>query len=267
MPPASPVYSTAWSSGRPSVPPPPPAMLPRLRILPHVAPRRRYYTLSEAKATETGMRGLGQASVSSQIALSAPQITGGILTAAAAQAHWTILGMSAVPVIGAVVAGVTLGLMALFSRKGPKQRVATTQIVNKVEPLLQQNLQGYLSGPRTVSSQQQALANFDAGWQFILDNCGIAEMGNPGKACISDRQAGACTWREAGECWDWFKGYRDLIANDSQVKPDPFVDSVTGGLVDALTGGIFKPGGGLGSTGLLIGLGLLAAAFFIGGKS
>lgn len=265
MTPASPVYSTAWSSGRPSVPPPPPAMLPPA-VRRRAGSYGRYIPYSEwLRRQGRGLEGMGLGQgTGQQIVFAAPQIAAATLgTASAMGAAWAT---AAIPVVGPIIAGVTVALMMIFGRKGPKQRVATTEIVNKVEPLLQQNLQGYLSGPRTVSSQAQALANFDAGWQFILDNCGIPEMGNPGKACISDRQAGACTWQEAGECWDWFKGYRDPIANDPQVKPDPLMDTATGSLVDALTGGIFTSGGGIGSTGLLIGLALLAVAFFVGGK-
>jgi hypothetical protein len=172
----------------------------------------------------------------------------------------------AVPVIGAVVAGVTLALLAIFSRKGPKQKVATTEIVNKVEPLLQENLAGYMAGPRTRSSQAQALENFKAGWQFVVDNCDVPVMGNPGQECVKDRQRG-------GE-WDWFSYYYDPIANDSQVIPDPPVGStVTRGADGTVT--VTPPAGALDQltteTGipaplLLAGVALVAALMMGGQK-
>jgi hypothetical protein len=224
----------------------------------------REYGLSGFEAEEAvSLVGLGQ--TGSSIALSTPQIIGGVLTtgiatstagAGAAAGTGTFLGLTAaaIPIIGAVVAGVTLGLMALFGRKGPRQKVATTQIVDKVEPLLQQNLAGYMAGPHTVSSQVQALNNFDAGWQYVVDNCGIPEMGDPGERCISERQAGGV--------WDWFARYRTPIVQDPNVKPDPLVDAATGKLIDSLTGGVF---GGAGSGTLLLAIALVAGAFLIGG--
>ncbi len=161
------------------------------------------------------------------IAMTAPAIAGASLSAAsAAGAGWAT---AAIPIVGPIIAGVTVGLMLLFARKGPRQRVATTQIVDAVEPLLQDNLQGYLSGPRTQSSQQQALANFDAGWQYVVDQCNIPEMGNPGKACVTDRQPG-------GQ-WDWFAYYRNPIASDT-VTPDPvFPPELSNALGINTTGG------------------------------
>jgi hypothetical protein len=175
----------------------------------------------------------------------------------------------ATDIIGIAVSGVTLLLAAIFARKGPKQKVATTEIVNKIEPLLQQNLAGYMAGPHTVSSQAQALANFDAGWAYVEQYCDTPEMGNPGKACVSDRQAGACAWRDsAGACWNWFSGYRDPIANDPKVVPDPVVDEV-GNLIDSVTGGLFSSSStatGTSATGWLLLAGLaIAGIFMLGG--
>jgi hypothetical protein len=149
-----------------------------------------------------------------------------------------------IPVIGAAVAGVALALTAWFSRKGPRQKVQTTQIVNELEPMLQKNVAGYLSGPRTVSSQAQALANFDAVWNALVENCRIEEMGDPGVRCVEDRQAGSCQWKEAGQCWNWFIGYRDPIANDPNVKPDPTIGQEVGSTLTQLTGGLIPASGG-----------------------
>jgi hypothetical protein len=238
---------------------------------------RQYYTVDEwlsMHGVSTGLGGLGDAqTVAMQAVSSAPSIIAGLTplfahgAAAGAVAAGAGTGAATtaatasltVPIIGLAIAGVTLALVALFSRKGPKQKVATTEIVNKVEPLLKQNLAGYMAGPRTVSSQAQALANFDAGWQYVVDNCGIPAMGNPGKLCVSERQPGGK--------WDWYSYYRDPIANDTQVKPDPVVDQV-GNLIDSVTGGIFKStSGGGGGMGWLLLAGLAVAGVFLLGDS
>jgi len=184
--------------------------------------------------------------------VSAPSIAGGVLTAGGsssiAAAAW---GAMAVPIIGAAVAGVTIGLMMLFNRKGPKQKVATTQIVDQVEPLLQKNLDGYLNGPRNRAAQAQAIQNFEAGWRFVVEQCQIPEMGSPGQRCVSERQRG-------GQ-WDWFRLYLDPIADDPDVKEDPAAAGAFDVVADSIAGGAGK----LGSGGLLLGAGLLAAALLL----
>ncbi|PJF28488.1 MAG: hypothetical protein CUN53_00105 [Phototrophicales bacterium] len=144
------------------------------------------------------------------------QVAGGIVgaTAAASTAAW------AVPVIGAAVAGVTLWLSSMF-RRGAQKR-ATTEVVETIEPKLQENLQAYLSGPRTRTSQAVALANFDAAWSWVVQQCSNPDFGNAGKACISDRSAGGR--------WPWNEYYRDPIANDPQVRPDPVNSGVAAAL-------------------------------------
>jgi hypothetical protein len=171
-------------------------------------------------ASKPGVSGLGQTSVGQQIALSAPSIAGATIgSLAAAHVGWAA---AAIPIVGPVIAGVTLGLMALFARKGPRQKVATTQIVDQVEPLLAKNRDEYLALPvHNTSAQQQAIANFEAGWQYVVEHCGIPEMGDPGQRCISERKRGGR--------WDWFALYLDPIANDPNVVPDDVLLSATGG--------------------------------------
>lgn len=189
----------------------------------------------------------------SDIVLSAPSIAGGVVTAGGSSSLAAgVWGAAAVPVVGAIVAGVTIGLMALLNRKGPKQKVATTQIVDSVEPYLAENRDGYFAGPRTRSSQAQALANFDAGWDYVRQNCGDATMGDPGKRCISER--------DRGGRWDWFALYRDPIVNDPGVQPDP----ASPGVVEAIFGG------GPSSNSpvpLFLAMGLAVAALMLGGRS
>jgi hypothetical protein len=207
-------------------------------------------------ATPIGSRfiGLGQPGTGQMIALGAPSIAGmTVASLAAAKVGWAV---AAIPIVGPILAGVTLGLSALFARKGPRQRVATTEIVNKVEPLLQQNLQGYLSSPRNRLAQTQALPNFDARWQFVVEHCAIPEMGNPGRACIADR--------DRGGQFDWFAAYRNPIANDPDVQPDPTL--LGSGLLTSL---FPSQGDGAGPSSMILVLAaaLIFGGLFIGGRS
>jgi hypothetical protein len=168
-----------------------------------------------------GLRGLGgtQAaniilSTGSTAASAAAGATAGAIFGAA-NAAW------AVPVVGAAIAGITLAIGAWINRKGPQQRTMTTKIVNEAEPILVDNLNAYMSGPHTVSSQQVALANFDNVWEQVLQACGNPAYGDPGKHCISDRERGTTHVNDKGQSFDWFKLYRDPIANDTAVVPDP----------------------------------------------
>jgi hypothetical protein len=218
--------------------------------------------------------GLGQANMTERIAMSSAQITSGVIggmAASATAAGTTTWATAAIPFIGPAIAGVTLILAFLHARKGPKQKVATTQIVNDVEPHLQDNLNGYFSGPRTLTSQYQALENFKAGWQWVVDHCGIPEMGEPGQRCISERdRGGTAPWCPTGTGCDWWALYYDPIANDPEVKPDP-VESFFETTAAPGSGGGFSltPGapGGLSFSPVLIGAAaLLLLGLSMGGK-
>lgn len=157
-------------------------------------------------------RGLGNAAATAGVAV---QAGGAVATSIAAGTAW-------VPVVGPVVAGVSLAIGLIASRKGPRQKIAATQIVDELEPELKRNLEGYFSGPRTVSSQAQALANFDQAWAILTssDYLGNPELGEPGRRGIKDRS------REGK--WDWFAYYRDPIEADTEVRPDPTVTEQLG---------------------------------------
>jgi hypothetical protein len=141
------------------------------------------------------------------------------------------------PIIGAAVGIVTGLITQLLAQTGCGVTcVETSQWANQAEPLLQQNIQAYFSqpAPRSQSSQAAALANFDNVWAKLQQLCGQSGTGNAGVRCISDRQEGACTWKQTstspllsypgepqpGACWNWFNGYRDPIANDPDVTSD-----------------------------------------------
>jgi len=126
--------------------------------------------------------------------------------------------------ISAGIAAVSMVIGLILRRKGPKQKVAATKIVDQLEAALKQNLAEYRSSPRTIVDQQAALANFDSAWAWLTssEGCGNPELGEPGRRCISDRQRG-------GQ-WDWFAYYRDPIAQDQpgQSTVESLVSSVTG---------------------------------------
>ena len=144
---------------------------------------------------------------------------------------------TAIPLIGVGVAAV-IGAIALIENSGCGQTcIVTADDANKIEPYLQQNLAGYFAGPRTLASQQAALANADYFLNYLNQSCGQPSLGNAGKRCISDRMAGGCTWKQQsaapypgspapGQCWNWVSGYRDPIANDPQVKSSPTVNQL-----------------------------------------
>lgn len=86
-----------------------------------------------------------------------------------------------------------------------KQKIATTQIVNQLEPYLQQNVAAYMAAP-TVANQQAALANFNQAWAGLVQACGQSQYGQPGQNCIADRNRGGK--------FDWWALYYDPIANN-----------------------------------------------------
>jgi hypothetical protein len=146
----------------------------------------------------------------------------GALTAAG------LIPMSAVPFIGPVLAGVTLAVTALIKNSGCGQTcIQTSAWANQAADQLQKNLDAYMAipTPRPASAQQLALQNFDSVWAQLVKMCGDPQWGDAGKRCISDRQQGACKWKNNGQCWNWFTGYRDPIANDPNVTADSAVPS------------------------------------------
>jgi hypothetical protein len=163
---------------------------------------------------------------------------GGALASGAISSAGGFLGMSAsvaIPVVGAAIAGVALLATYLIKNSGCGVTcVETSSWANQAATILGQNIAAYfaLPTPRSQSSQAAALATFDQVWAQLVQNCSQAGTGTAGQKCISDRQAGACTWKQtaaavppwgtpaAGECWNWFNGYRDPIANDPNVADD-----------------------------------------------
>jgi hypothetical protein len=163
----------------------------------------------------------------------------GVVTAAAAPATAAALGIGtslAVPIVGAVFAGILFGVEELLNTGCGQACIVTSQWANQAEALLKQNLEKYLSlSPRTGSDQQSALNVFDAIWAGLVQRCSQPGLSTAGQNCIADRQAGACKWRDsAGACFNWFSGYRDPIANDTDVVDDSAAAQVSSAVSSAL---------------------------------
>lgn len=190
------------------------------------------------------------------------------LSSAAAAGTTASISSLAIPWVGPAIAAATLAI-ALIENSGCGQTcIVSTNFANQANAAMQKNIEAYFAQPvRYLSSQQAALANFDHFWAWLQQQCGNQQLGNAGVRCITDRQAGACTWHQpaasvppwgtpaAGECWNWFNGYRDPIANDHagmlgandpgpQPDPAPTVDmqqNASGIYVPSSTGGAAQP--------------------------
>jgi hypothetical protein len=205
---------------------------------------------------------------------------------------------NAIPVVGqAVSALLTLtGEIASFFQGCGSSCVLAAANANKVEPLLQQNLQAYLAQPVHYQSvQTAALNNFNTVWNALVQACSDPSLGAAGQRCISDRQQGSCAYKTSpggwsngkytypgangsgSTCWNWFVGYHDPIVNDPTVVPDQTaastVSSVVGNILGQQTAsGQPAPSGTVLSagnlSGLLIPAGLIGIAllFMMGGS-
>ena len=182
----------------------------------------------------------------------AAPVIGGALATTSATGATTILGLSAsvaIPVIGAALAGLTFAVTKLIANSGCGPTcIAATEFANKAGDLMSQNLNAYLAlpAPRAKTAQTVALANFDSLWSQLVNLCTndpSVRGTTAGRNCIADRQAGACKWKAspggwvqqangtwtykgwgpAGsgtDCWNWFIGLRDPIAQDPAVFDD-----------------------------------------------
>jgi hypothetical protein len=207
-------------------------------------------------------RGMGDASSASKNVAAIGGVTAGAATALAgalAASGAGVMGISAaalsaaVPFIGPALMGATLLVQYLVANSGCGITcVETSQWANQAADALQKVMDGYfaLPAPRTQTQKALAVANFQTIWQQLQQACGQPGTGNAGVRCISDRQQGACTWRQKyaptypgqpqiGECWNWFNGYLAPIQQDPVVA-DP-VSTV--GAVSNLTSSLGLPSG------------------------
>jgi len=151
-----------------------------------------------------------------------------------------LIPLSAVPYIGPAIAAAAMIAQIIIKQTGCGQTcIQTSSWANQAEGALRQNIEAYfaLPVPRSRSNQKLALQTFDQIWAGLMSRCGDPQWGNAGKRCISDRQAGACVWKQnnagypggpaMGECWNWFNGYRDPITNDKNVVDDKLATTAT----------------------------------------
>lgn len=187
---------------------------------------------------------------------------GTAVAAPAAVAAGVLPATLAVPIVGAAFAGIWLGIQAILNSGCGQSCVITSNWANQAEALLKKNLAAYLAlpVPRAQSAQQAYLSNFDSIWNYLVQECSSPSLGTAGKNCIADRQASACHYRQNGQCWNWFTGYRDPIANDPDVVPDSAASTVTGAVTGAAGSIGISPWVLVGGALLAIGLGAMASS-------
>lgn len=130
------------------------------------------------------------------------------------------------------MAGRIMDAVGLGTGCGPTC-VAASNFANQVEPLMEKNIKAYFAipAPRSISNQAIGLYAFDQAWEALRQSCGNPQLQVAGQNCIQDRQQGACHWHQTGnpefpgqpatgECWNWFRAYRDPIAMDAAVPDD-----------------------------------------------
>lgn len=186
----------------------------------------------------------------------AAPVAGGALATAVA-----IPTALAVPLVGAAFAGIWLGIQSILNSGCGQSCVITSNWANQAEGLLKRNLAAYqaLPSPRAQSAQAAYLNNFDQVWGYLVRECSSPGLSTAGQHCISDRQAGACHFKSNGQCWNWFSGYRDPIANDPNVVPDSAASTVTGVVTGAAGSLGVSPLLLVGVALLVIGLGVAAS--------
>jgi len=108
------------------------------------------------------------------------------------------------------LAGVITALITSLIGKPNEYKIATTNVVNQLEPYFQQNVNTWLALPasqKTQSAQAAAISNFNQLWAAVEQYCGqIATeniQGSSGsgasasQACIGDREQGSCIFKTA----------------------------------------------------------------------
>jgi hypothetical protein len=212
--------------------------------------------------------GAGQADIAVNMASSAAET---FVPTAVGPSVAGLLGISttaAIPIVGAAIAAISIGIELILHSGCGQTCVVTSQWANQAEGYLKQNISSYFAipVPRPQSVQKIAMANFQAIWNTLVQQCNQPGLGTAGQKCISDRQDGACKWKQTGQpypgtpaigdCWNWWSGYYYPIANDTQTYDDSVAAPLTGA-ISALTGGAISPD-------LLIGVALIGGALLLG---
>lgn len=204
-----------------------------LSIMQYLTPRASAgrYTLPPFRFSGLGyLNGPTDLQLGEQAAgVAAAGVGAGIASAAATTAAGAII-----PFVGPAIAAASIIISAIMNSGCGQTCIVSTNFANQADAALQQNIEAYFKEPvpRSASAQAAALANFDKFWGWLVQQCSNSQLGNAGRRCITDRQAGSCVWKQpadkvpawgtpaAGECWNWFNGYRDPIANDPNVISD-----------------------------------------------
>lgn len=192
-----------------------------------------------------------------------------------------VLGMSPAGLISAGLSIVNTAVSLIMNSGCGITCVETSSWANQAENLLEQNIKAYfaLPTPRSATDQAAALSNFDTIWSGLAQRCGQSGTGTAGVRCVSDREAGACTWKQTtdspllgypgepqpGTCWNWFSGYRDPIANDPDVAATPAISSTISSVASdaqSIATSVGLPQGS--GTWLLLGAALIAGVVLVG---
>jgi hypothetical protein len=174
---------------------------------------------------------------------------------------------------GAIVAAVgalTSLIGGLF--KPNLSNIEATHIVDQIQAqYLQPNLDGWRAlAPehKTVSAQAASLAIVDYAFSKVQQGCSNPALGSSGQRCISERlvRGGTAPWcpNPGHTGCDWYALFRDPIANDPNVIPDPAITSAGGsvsGAVDSTVSSISTALGGISP--VWLGVGLIAAALLL----
>jgi uncharacterized protein (DUF697 family) len=177
-----------------------------------------------------------------------------------------------VPAVGPMIGGIVAAVGALTSLIGglfapDLTKVQATHIVDQVEaaalnPLLAQ-WRSLAPEQKTQSAQAATLKLIDQALDAVRQGCSNPALGEAGQRCISERliHGGTAPWCPTSTGCDWITLYRDPIANDPEVHPDPSVFSdggTVGGSIDSAVSGVSQALGGISP--LWIGVGLIVIA-------
>jgi hypothetical protein len=201
------------------------------------AQMRAFYPPPYAFAGPTFRRkGLGDVSTGQieSIAATGASTTVGILVALG-----TLGGPAGAAIAGLI--GVGTAIASMFHGCG-QTCVIATQDANKSEQLLQQNLSAYQNAPVHYQSiQQAALNNVDTLFAALKQACSDPSLGSAGQRCISERlvPGGTAPWcpKPGHTGCDWYVLYRDPIANDPNVVPDPTPQSAASTIAQDVSAG------------------------------
>lgn len=202
--------------------------------------------------TSRGLGATAQQYVSAVGSIGAP-----VGTAALGPALTPLVGPTlAIPIAGAAVAAVLLGLQLILNSGCGQTCIVTSNWANDAETKLRQLAKAYfaIKAPRPQSVQQAAMQGFQDVWNYLYTQCSNPQLGTAGQNCTGDRKDGACKWKQTallgipgepaiGECFNWWAEYYWPIANDPDVVPDSQLQSAAGATVSDLTAGLVTDSG------------------------